>query len=495
MTFLTTRYWGFPGASDSSFNLQLSNLIYEKGKLEFGIGFERIADYSYYPALNIWSVILSKITEIELVSIARLIFPIISCSLILIYYYLIIKFIISKEHAIIASLILTLVPTFIFFESGYVKESYALIFYSILLYIMFNLFKKIRIRQLTVITFIITFAITFTHHWASYNWIITIFIIWIFPLTYSHILSAIKKNVLITNNFYRIGFIFITSILIFSWNLFVAYIIFKNQINLMSSFIIRESSEIFRPSMKLLSNEEKFIVYTSYTVLAFYGVIGFISDIFKRSKTINEIILDLWFGFCAIYIVSLTFLLPNNYNWAAISQRGWIFAFFGLSPIIAKGILLGTDTIRSGKNTKLIRCRLLILLLPLISAVLLAPLEIRKPWVNANADSYYITTIWIKQNSHNRIIATDIFIWNVMVPYGQFRYYVESSPYTLDTKRFVALAYVRDNFNLIKNYWKTFVFNKNVNELFDILADSSMFDGYYNKVYDTRSLSVYFAKK
>jgi len=242
--------------------------------------------------------------------------------------------------------------------------------------------------------------------------------------------------------------------------------------------------------MRLLSYGERVVVYAGYGMLGIFGMMELIRGLIKKTKIPKEFVLESWFVFCAVYIFALTYLLPYEYHWVTISQRGWVFAFFGLSPLIAISVARGMEK-SSGRWTKLMTYKPLILVLPLISAVLLAPLGVREPSVGVRGDSYYFTAMWMRQNSPNATIATDIYAWNVLVPYGQLNYYVESSPNTLDLNAFVELAYTKENFNYI--YWKTFVFNREISTWFDVSADSSLFDNYYNRNYDSGKLSIYFA--
>jgi len=492
LSVFRTPLWGFGTLSDSSFNFQLSKDILQAGKFDFGMGFERAIEYSYNPALNMWSVSLSEMSGLSLDYIAVLLFPILSSATLLLFYYLSTRSVLGSRGASWASLIFTFNPVFIFFENSFAKEPFALIFFAICLYVVFRSLEKVKNRRLVVIGFIAAFMVIFAHQWTSYNLLITITVIWTLPWLYARSSGVIHRFSSDLRRFINPAFGIAVFTLIFSWLIFVEFDLFSRHVLSAGSFLVRSTPEVITHTMPFLSFSEKVMVYLGYVCLAVVGAIEFFKVWLKKIKTLSDLVPLLWSGFCAFYIIFYTYFLPTGITWAHIHQRGWIFAFFGLAPLIAISFAEIPMENRPQKWGKKLRAVYpLLLILPLISAILLAPINVLEPTREEPGQSFYMTAAWMREYDSNATVATDFYAWHVLIPYGRLSYYEESSTYALDISGFVDLTYKEENFESFKDRYNTFVFNKDISLWFNATADSANFDSYYNKIHDSKSLSIY----
>jgi hypothetical protein len=490
LTLLQTPLWGFGTSSDAAFNFQLSGDIQRAGGFSFGVGFERTSDYTYNPALNIWAVVLSVTSGMNLNYVSVLLFPILSCSILVLFYYLSIRSILGKTVATWACLVLTFAPTFSFFEAVYSKEPFGLMFLAICLYATFS-WSKSRLYSLTVIGFLSAFLVVLAHQWTAYNLLIILGVILVLRPAYAGVLRFLHKSNIEAKRFVSSLFCIAIFVLVFSWFVFIEAPLFPGQ--------IQQIRNLFRPleyqpishSMAFLPPEGKVLVYVGFIFLALLGAKEFLAGLSSRSKGTNRIVVESWFIFSAAYILVFTYLLPQQYQWATISQRAWIFAFLGLAPLISISIVeiqRGSSGVLMGRLKKAFP---LLLVLPLASAVLLAPPTIINPTHKDLDYSFYTTAYWMKSYCPNATVATDFYSWNALIPYGRVNYYPGTYPFGTDISAFATLAYGKENFDFVKQNWKTFVFNKRISEWFNVSADPTMYNNFYDKIFDSQSLSIY----
>jgi hypothetical protein len=492
LSILRTSPWGFGTESDSAFNFQLSSDIQQRGRFALGVGFERIADYSFNPALNLWSTALSDISGLGLYPLAALLFPVLSCLILLLFHYLSVRLLLGKIAAPWACLVLTCIPTFIVFEASYSKEPFSLMFFVMCLYFVFQSLKGRNTSAHVALGFLATFMVVFAHQWTAYNLMVTIAVLWILPIILVRLLRNFHRIIPDLKAFLGPMFCLSVFVVVFSWFIFAELPLFAGQILLSSTFFKPLISEHVSHGMPFLSANEKIMVYSGYAFLAAIGLEELLVGSFRKSKDSSELVVEAWSVFGAVYLIVFTFFLPRGYNFATISQRGWIFAFLGAAPLVAKGITRVSGKCFSRKwISRLSRNFPLILIFPLVSAILLCPPYIINPTQKDPDQSFYATATWMRQYASNATVAMDFYTWNVLVPHGRVNYYPESSPYTLDPSSFVSYAYSKENFNLFNNRWKMFAFNKDISQWFNATADSSAFDGYYNKIHDSQSLSIY----
>jgi hypothetical protein len=467
-----------------------------------GLGFERAITYSYHPALHLWTVTLSKITGVDIVIFAR-IFPIIAEALVIVFFYLALRALLSKEVAIWASLIYNLNGTLQFWEL-FVREFFALIFYAICIYAVLRAFKARKdYREFFVLGVLATFLTTFSHHWASYNLLITFTAFLILPGVYTRLSYHIfQRRPPHHRGWISLGFVGTASIIVFSWLIYLAYSVFSIHVTMFSNFFfnaINPQSQFVAHPMSGLMSYEKILIYGGWLVLGILGTSELIRGFFKRVKNSEECLFESWYIFCAIYIIVCTFLLPSGASWAVISHRSWSFALFGLSPMVAKSIVRMSSS--KSKSGIVFRRKLLrwirhltpfLLVFPLISTVLDAPFEIRYPYSPIPDGSFYFAGQWIRYNLPNETVGLDRWSYAPIVPYGRANV-AELCRSSEGLAIFLDNVYRSKDFNYsLFEGLKIVVFNKRISEwLPDITVNSSMIDQHCNKIYDSASLALY----
>lgn len=505
-SYFQTRQWGFVYPfNDSSLDLTLTRLIQESGIWYPNMGFDVIRGYSLYPVLHMWTASLSIVTGMDAAVWAR-IFPFIFQPLVIIFFYLGLKQVFSKEVAFLACIMFNLNGSLHFWEY-YVSEFMALIFFSMCIYFVFRRYKRRDNRA--SFTFLIIFSVFMTvisHHWTSYNLVILFGILAFFPIFYDYLHQLVVQRTRAPRKT-RIGegrivenMLLMTTLIITAlWTFYLAYNLTVIQVVQFVSFfanVLSPSASFVGHSMTGLDFESRISLYFGYSVLGFLGIVELARRFFaKKHKNYDDCIFESWFIFAGIYIFVGTFMLPSGGEWWVISWRSWVFAFFGLMPLSAITISrICNWKPRIGALRVLSKLRVLaplLLIFPLVSSVLMAPPEIRVAGYPRVPDSFYWTAVWVKQNLHEEI-ATDSWAGSVIVPYGR-----ESLPESLKWPGgmtvFINHVYGLENSSEIRSLsWKTVIFNKNINNWVSTVSNSSSsLDQYYNRIYDSDSLITF----
>jgi len=499
LTMLRTKPWGFTLETDSSFALQLSNSISEIGQWYPGMGFLRETQYSQFPALHFWAVALAKISGLDLVFLARFLLPVLSGSLTVVFYYLAIRLILTRKVATWASLILCLNPVFTFFDAGYVHESFALVFYAIYLFVVFRVyFMKYSEYRLTVIGMFVTFITVFAHQWSSENLLIISIVFFCFPGVYARLISLLHHTNFKSIRTISIRFVEITYIIIFAWLMFVAFSMFHFHMKMIAEFfatVFNPFAEHSYPTMELYTLQEKIMISLGVLVLIILGTSELIIGLLRKEKTPSEIIFESWFIFSSAYFFIISFLSPKWFH-TTISLRSWSFAFFGLSPLIAKSIAKKGNGSKGNSIPKIewkksfVYFKTLALIFPLISTVIQAPTWVRDPSLFLPSESYYFTAQWVKRYLQNETVTVDLISNLVLVPYGRVQSALGER--FSDLNQVIPALYQSKNLQNIPKDWRILVFNKYIHTWYpNISSNSTLLDGYYNRIYDSTSLIIF----
>jgi len=496
--------WGYTVESDSSYSLQLSNLIHTTGRWAPGMGLGVEAEYSFYPGLNIWTAMLTEISCLDTANFARFIYPALSGSLVLVFYYLAIRSVLREKVAIWATLILCLNQIFVFFDGYYIHESFGLVFFSIFLMCLFYAFsKKTTYAGFVLVGILSIFCTTISHHWSSYNLLIVSTVFLVLPALTAYLFNLRRQGVsrLAKSPMLSLSFVVLIFSIVLAWALLVAFRIFDYHI--LWSYQFAES--VLNPlssghpslTLRYFTFLERALIIAGTAVLVALGIKGLIGTLVKKEKNRHDALLVSWFVFCAAYIVSFSYFSPSFFGALSISKRAWTFAFFGLSPLIAVAIVnerVGFNRILKRRFPKNLLSVVLSLLLifPLVAAILQAPLVIHNPSYFLPGDSYHSTITWIEQHAQNETLTVDAYSRVALIPYVRLNFQlIENS--TGDSG--IVLYRSGDLAYILPHGAKVIVFSKNLGEIYNwypnVSSDPSELERYANKIHDSVTTSIY----
>jgi hypothetical protein len=470
------------------------------------MGFEVIRGYSYYPVLHVFTAAASSITGLDITFFAH-IFPFLAEPLVLVFFYLGLRKLLSKEVAIWSSLIFSLNGYWHFWEY-FIREFIGLIFFSMCLYCVFTVYKsRGDYRKFFFLGLIAAVMTVLSHHWTSYNLVLILVVLTVFPTLYARIHPWLMKLIhrephilLEYKNLILPSFLGIVVILTFSWGIFIGY----NLIIIQSRQFLEYLTNVFSFSPSFVGHsvqgvglQNRILLFFGYLILGFLGVIEFVRRFLKEQKNHTEYIFESWFVFSAIYIVFTTFLLPSGGDWWVVSWRSWSFAFFGLAPLTAMSItriqnMKPKITLRFKWQSNWKRLLPLILVFPLVSAILTAPPEILQPDYPKIDDSFYQTALWVREYLPNASIALDQWSRSVIIPYGRATTF-QTLRWPGGHSNFLQIVYQYGDLNGSSfPDWEIVVFNKRISEWIpDASTNSSILEQEYNRVHDSKSLSIY----
>lgn len=490
--------WGFTFATDSSYGVQLSNLINETGMWIPGMGLLRTeTEYSFYPAMHIWTVMLSEVTGLNVVFLAQFLFPILCGTLTIVFYYLAMRPLLTKGVAIWSSLIFCLNPMFVFFDGTYVHEAFALIFYALCLMIISRVyFERRKSRGLFAIGILAAFAVVLSHHWTSYNLLISSIVFLVLPGAYSYLVSFLHRSTSRRISTVSVKFVAITSVAVLFWVAFIAFYVFSRHTEAAAGFVVSVVNPAQHRFTVLVTYNflENVIIVFGVLVLITLGATELIVGLLKKDKSPLDFLFESWFIFSSVYMYSLTFGSKRFFDIGKLWERSWPFAFFGVSPLIAKNIAKKHSWSKkfipkAMYKKSFAHLKPLILIFPLISTVLQAPGHIHDPSRFLPGDSYFSAALWVRDHLSNETITVDAMSYLVLVPYGRVDFH-PGSIYLFDQA--MSALYEFNDPSDIPEEWRILVFNKNISTWYpDVSSNSSRLEMYFDKIHDTKSLTIF----
>jgi len=313
-----------------------------------------------WPASQLFSAILAKMLDINLLELMAISFPLLSSFAIGIYYLLLAR-ITNRNVALIASLLLSISGYNAFFTAGVTKETFALLFFYISI---FTYYLALKNKKYSTIFLISTITLLFSHHFSYLNLILSliffltsyliycsiyskrIHISLIILLAISGILGLFYYNFI--SNLEVTGVTSTSEIIIFSaYQIFFLYIFIKLK-------IINSETEGKR-SIFFFIFLVVFAAYLSYifnlldssiltnpfffsSFLAGIAMIYFASKGYKSISNLNRVfLLSLPIPFLAFYFYEL--FAANYIEATFFSSRLLNFLFPTIFPLVAIGIL------------------------------------------------------------------------------------------------------------------------------------------------------------
>lgn len=296
-------YWKYDiiVGTDAPFHyLSTIELLDASGKFDFS----KLGQLSFqFPLMYVLYNMLSSLTTLSTNQLAIGIHPAINI-LSIIFFYLILRHAYDIKFALIVALLLGWEYTTFFYGFEYRTESFAIVLFIELLYLIFRQSGNKVILSNRVLYLIISFSIIMSHFVTSIHSIIVLSIL--------SLITLIKEKITLTINFRTINLL---TIFVIS---FIAYMMFiSKSFGSIMDFIIHLIIETFQHDElsnigggSLYGANHGYVVFTSIWLsrLAFVlGTIFFINNrLKKKSFKLFELFIVLWsFTYSALLIVSI----------------------------------------------------------------------------------------------------------------------------------------------------------------------------------------------
>ena len=438
---------------------------------------------------------LAEISSLPLYPLLWLI-PTITAVVSLLFFYLAIEKLCSKETAIWASLIYAISPGFQTFDSYFHREVFALSFFFLCLYMLVRLsnYRLGRLdRRNLVVMFIATFMVVITHHWTSYNLLGFLTLFYIFPYFYRKPLNLVPGLYLLS-----------VGVLIFMWAFFITFTGFLSHIGWSVNTVLKliAGPTFGKPigqSGELLgySPFEVVVIYAGQVLLVLLVFLGLVERSTEKgfiSAFVSSFI-KYWAVFSLLYTGFFTFIVPRLVWWdlslsSSLLRRNWEFGYVGLAILAGKAVSKSNNFNIRGITVNSKKTKAFLLLLPLLSCVLLYNVYVRDLSYPVLAVDSYRSTQWLKLHSNETRIASDFdtrplfegysytqdVIWNRTEFVNNLYYYGRLSPriYYTDTRVIVWNKQLAHQLMLADN------------------PEAASRAHWLNRIYDTKSVALFY---
>ena len=327
-------YYGLRG-SDSYIDYNfLKNII---NNHTFNLG----QDVEGWPMLHLFSSMLSIVTKINPLQIAKFLPSFISAIIVIPLYLLSYNIYRNKKVALFSCLIFITIPQFVSFEGLFVRETYAIFIMALSFYIIY-ISKRRRDYRFTLLAFILIPVIILSHSLTSFIFIVllTIFLIANKLMTYIY-----RKDINMVKNLtgkINIKTIYlITLIALFAYWVYHAFIILISFADILKEMMGLEHMATYAQRIHLeapiVTLRGNIIFYGFFLFNGLCLLILLIKLITKRNnQKIEDASFIIFFAFCIFYGFLALFVLGH----LAFPQRfltfGWLF---GIIPLV--GVILG----------------------------------------------------------------------------------------------------------------------------------------------------------
>jgi len=380
-------YWGYGFGSDSINDLHIASVVMEQEKLVLGqTGYGRTY-YSYFPFLHIYTVMLSKISGISVVNIAKYFIPLLNSFITPLILFALNKEIgLDNEKNILSILIFSLSWYYALFHSNFIREVYAFPICLILLYSTIKILKRDYIFN--SIFYLMYLSLVYTHQFSTYLIILNIIVI-----AFGYYLT--KKSTIINLNIISMFVLMLVNSIYIYYDLTRHYII--SSITALFGITERGSLEILpgRASINVQLTLSYYLIVGILTLLGSYKL--YFSDERKKYREY------LPFLFFCLMLFGLSVLLRVSASgeWAYyMSRRGTIWAFLGMSIIMTYGLDY-VKKIDSRFVTQFISIILIVLILSL-GKVSQYPLHITNSELEQDVRAmHYESAIWLNEYSED----------------------------------------------------------------------------------------------
>jgi hypothetical protein len=417
--------WGYSFNSDSINDLHVASVISEKSHFELGeAGYTQRKAYSYYPMLHLFSVFLNQISGLPLSIIALFFIPFLNAMMVPIFlYYLFNEFFgLEDKERNIAVLFFSMGWYYTYFYSQFIREVYAFPLVLLCLWIAVRTLNNPS-RQYAILLPLVFSTTIMAHNISSYV-LLAILAIITLGSNISH------KNGRLNKPF------FLMVMMLLAYTSFVVFDFTIRQV----TYSYEGLRAIFtRDSFSLMKPYETWRQYLAYGYYAIIGILACIGGfkllkLEKIRKNREVIMVIAFFGLSFILCVLLRLSTPAHpWSWTYyMSLRGTIWAFIGLSVLVAFGIKHG---LKLGSNVSSKSFFALLLIICVLAAGKFSqyPLIISDSTITPDVTYLrYTATLWLKNETvhgSNMLVApytSDIRAFDgarCMAPYAYLKEY------------------------------------------------------------------------
>ena len=488
--------------NDAIFGLQIVEHVSETGRWDFGYGTGSALSYSFYPLFYISQSIFATISGIPPVLIVKYSMAVLNLLTLLTFYIVIRRLLdLDIKATNLITLMFSLNPMFHLFNSYFHAESYAIIFFPlVLMFLLKNESSQPSRRSIGIMGIVILATISMAHPFTSY--IVAISAIPIIVLYFRSKKFASKMQLCL-----------LTLILPSVWLMFIASTILSSHLLTLEKLLIRlvhlhiefiptpTAGSAYYPSEFLFA-----LGWLRNVVLLLFGVLGLRYTLLKKKD--NPIYS--YFVVALLVFSTLTFLSLFGGIWGeeAYNRTRFLeFSYFPIAIFIALGIIsvLQSDVFKNRLRQKplklLIILALLVILVPSTIVNALATFNYDPTYSSSSCDEVlvapeqqYALGLWVRANvnSSGASVLTgsgDYVAHRYVIGYGQFEgpFYPDLFNVTLIGK---PLPY-------LTRYTLYYVVNIHNLQLPDTLgrklseSDLQFLEANLNKIYNNDAASLY----
>ena len=442
--------WGITFGSDAINDFQTASLISELSHFDLGkLGYASRLSYSYYPMLHLFSVSLSAISGITLMSVALYLVPFLNAVLtVFILYYLNHElFGLDGFERNLATLAFEIGFVYTTFDSQFVREAFAFPIVLMFLWVFVRLANR-QNSSYGVIAFLLILVTTFAHQISSFVCLLLLALI------------TICFNVFRQNNKLN-RFLLLTAVIISSYTAFVAFSFSSTQVDyalegLRAIFDRGDTITVMRSSS--VSSLYLSIIY--YMILAVFVIIAGVKLLKSKKKDWLAFVVLVFFLFVFVVCVLLRLSTSANpWGWTYyMALRGTIWAFIGLSVSVSIGMVYAFKL----KSVHRLRFIGLLLVVCLLAAGKFSQYPSLITDQSSSPINYtrYIAAIWLKEEvPHGSIMliapyTSDNAAFEAsrgMAPYAYLKeYFLDNTGHTFD-KFSGYVPFVGEFFNQYRN--------------------------------------------
>lgn len=307
-----------------------------------------MSPYSQYPAYNLVLAALSMITGLNdevIIKISPLIgsiFPIIIFSLS--------KYVFKSDQ----------ISFFTAFLYVFVPFSYPIATYTLLAYIFLPLFfllflklKDTRDRAFLIVSLIVVFALSFSHHLTTYillGFLPSLFVFERIVHRISTKAASFGKSINKKTSSNLILSFFVLGII---WIIFFGFSFFSSFVQRFQEIIIGQQIGTFTSVLSFSSSSstlfEKIFKTTSFVLVGLLGFYGLIKYVVRGNSRNAWTAITIYFGFITVVALMMANLSPNTSD---VAVRAPEYLFIGIAPLFGYAVVDALTTAR-GKYLKI----------------------------------------------------------------------------------------------------------------------------------------------
>jgi len=303
-----------------------------------------------WPMLHIFTSSTTLITKIDPLIVAKFLPSFISSIIVLPFYLLVYNIYKNRKIALFSCLILGTVPQFVSFEAAFVRETIALFFIILFLYLLYVSKKKSDYR-LTLLTLVLIPVIVFSHHFTS---LIIILVLSTYLATSKIIPYMYRKDTNIKSKLsggININMIFLTTFIaiISYWVYHAIFVLEQSSLIFFEVVGLREITatyaeqiQLSAPIVTLRGNITYYGFFFFHLLFSFILLIKFIR--IKNRQKIEDTTFIMFFYLCMFYSFLALYVLGSLLFPDRFLPFAWIF---GIIPLVGFLLTLKKDVFKA----------------------------------------------------------------------------------------------------------------------------------------------------